>query len=56
MPRKPLEPDQIDSLKFSECESCQLVLTRACRSCTAGELFEDADEPEDTFEFMSRFG
>lgn len=56
MSRKPIDPDQYERLKFSECEACKLVLTRACRNCDSGELFEDADEPEDTFEFMSRYG
>ena len=55
MPRKRLTPDQEAELKFEDCAACKLVLSKACRGCVAGENFLDADEPEDAFEFMSRW-
>jgi hypothetical protein len=55
MGRKRLTPDQEYELKFEDCAACKLVLSKACKTCAVGENFVDADEPEDTFEFMERW-
>lgn len=56
MTRRRLTPEDEMNLKFEECRACRLVMSKACGGCDSGENFEDADEPADVFEFMSRRG
>lgn len=56
MTRRRLTPEDELELKFEDCRACKLVLSKACKGCMSGENFEDADEPDDVFEFMSRRG
>lgn len=53
MPRRHFLPHEEASLKFEECISCIFAVTKTCRTCDAGENFEDADTPAEVCDLMN---